>query len=340
MDTDISTVPADGLPAAAPPPLLTVVVCTYNRVALLTRCLDALLAQTAAPGDYEILVINNNSRDGTGLLLEQRRLQLQGLPQSQRPRLRHLFETRQGLSVARNTALEASASPWIAYLDDDAIAGPDWVSHACRDLPPLAADVAVVGGPIEPILAAPLPDWLPDWLEPFLTIIDLGDQPRLSDQESLFAGANVIFRREALRQLGGFSPRLGRTGTNLASNEEVYLWQLLRRHGWRCAYLPSLPVRHQVEEERLHYSWLMRRLLAQGRSDTTMQRLLGDAAGPPAWLYAAYLLLDALRLPLAPAALRALRQRRLNRPLVASHAAFALKLGRLQALASADRGQR
>jgi glycosyltransferase involved in cell wall biosynthesis len=310
-----------------------VAVCTYNRAALLARCLDALLDQTAAPGAFEILVINNNSSDGTGALLERRRQQLRQLPVERRPRLRYLYETRQGLSLARNTALAASASAWIAFLDDDAIAGPDWAAHACRDLPQLPDDIGVVGGPIVPILSAPLPDWLPDWLEPFLTIIDLGDQPRQSDQESLFAGANVIFRREALQQLGGFSPRLGRSGTNLASNEEVYLWQLLRRRGWRCAYLPSLPVRHQVEEERLHYGWLMRRMLAQGRSDTTMQRLLGAAAGPPAWLYAAWLFLDGLRLPLAPAALQALRQRRLNRPLVASHAAFALKLGRLQALA-------
>lgn len=327
-------------PDRAAPPLLTVAVCTYNRAPLLARCLDALLAQTAAPDGYEILVINNNSSDDTALLLEQRRRQLQSLPPGRRPRLRHLFENRQGLSVARNTALSGSASTWIAYLDDDAIAAPDWVANACRDLPALAADIAVVGGPIEPILSAPLPDWLPDWLEPYLTIIDLGDRPRQSDQESLFAGANVIFRREALQQLGGFSPQLGRSGTNLASNEEVYLWQLLRRKGWRCAYLPSLPVRHQVEEERLHYRWLMRRLLAQGRSDTTMQRLLGAATGPPAWLYALYLLLDGLRLPLAPAALRALRQRRLNRPLVASHAAFALKLGRLQGLAAAGPDRR
>jgi len=321
-------------PDATPAPLLTVAVCSYNRAGLLARCLDALLAQTAAPQDFEILVINNNSSDGTAALLAQRCQQLRNLPSGQRPQLRYLFENRQGLSVARNTALAESASDWIAYLDDDAIASPDWVAHACRDLPRLPADIAVVGGPIEPILDAPLPDWLPDWLEPYLTIIDLGDQPRQSDQESLFAGANVTFRREALQQLGGFSPQLGRRGTNLASNEEVYLWQLLRRSGWRCAYLPSLPVRHQVELERLHYRWLMRRMHAQGRSDTAMQRLLGADPGPPAWLYAAYLLLDGLRLPLAPAALRALRHRRLNRPLVASHAAFALKLGRLQALAS------
>jgi hypothetical protein len=63
-----------------------------------------------------------------------------------------------------------------------------------------------------------------------------------------------------------------------------------------------------------------------------MARLLGDGQGPPAALYALSVLLAALRQLLSPRLVTALLQRRLSRGLVAEHARFHQKLGKLSAL--------
>ncbi|WP_072061575.1 glycosyltransferase [Synechococcus sp. GFB01] len=303
--------------------LLSVAICTYNRAALLERCLESLAAQSAAADAFALLVVDNNCSDGTAQVLERQRQPL--------PNLRVIHETRQGLSHARNAALAATATPFLAFLDDDAIASPGWVEAALAYLEKADPAVAVVGGPIIPILSRPIPAWIPPWTYPYLTIIDLGDQPRRSSSESLFAGANVIFRVDALRAIGGFCPALGRRGASLLSNEEVYLWQLLRQRGYACAYEPSIPVDHLVDAERLTYRWLMRRLFAEGLSACTMARLLGRSDDPPPLLYLLYVSLLTLRTALGPASLAALLRRRLSRDLVARHAELALKLGRARA---------
>lgn len=304
--------------------LLTVAVCTYNRADLLVHCLDGLARQSLPAQGWQLLVVTNNCSDGTAALLEQFRPRL--------PQLQVIEETRQGLSQARNAALNACTTPFIAYLDDDAIPPPTWVERLNAYLAGAPAEVAVVGGPVRPILEAPLPAWLPDWVAGYLTIIELGPEPRTSATESMFAGANVTFRCEALRQVGGFCPQLGRQGSNLMSNEEIYLWQLLRRRGWLCAWRPEIPVRHHVSAERVRYGWFMRRMRAEGRSATVMARLLGEGQGPPAPVYALAVLLAGLRQLLSPRLAAALLQRRLSPALVAEHARFHQKLGKLSAL--------
>ncbi|MCX5930539.1 MAG: glycosyltransferase family A protein [Cyanobacteria bacterium] len=304
--------------------LLTVAICTYNRAALLKRCLESLQRQTVPADAFHLLVVDNNCSDGTAAMLDHFRQAM--------PNLAVIRESRQGLSHARNAALAAAITPFLAFLDDDATASPGWVDAAMTYLASADPVVAVVGGPIIPLLSRPIPAWIPPWTYPFLTIIDLGDRPRTSTSESLFAGANVIFRADALRTIGGFCPALGRQGASLLSNEEVYLWQLLRQRGRACAYLPTIPVQHLVEEERLSYRWLMRRLYAEGLSACTMNRLLGRGGDPPAPLYLLYVALLTLRTALGPATLMALLRRRLDRDLVARHAQLALRLGRAHAL--------
>ena len=304
--------------------LVTVAVCTYNRADLLLHCLEGLARQSLPAAQWPLLLVDNNCSDGTAALVERYRPRL--------PQLRLIREPRQGLSQARNAALEACTTPFLAYLDDDAIPPPTWVEQLAAYLATAPAEVAVVGGPVQPILEAPLPAWLPAWVAGYLTIIDLGPTPRLSASESMFAGANVTFRCAALRQVGGFCPQLGRQGANLMSNEEIYLWQLLRRRGWLCAWRPEIPVRHHVGAERVRYGWFMRRMRAEGRSATVMARLLGEPEGPPAAVYALVVLLAGLRQLLSPRLAAALLRRRLSPALVADHARFQQKLGKLSAL--------
>jgi len=101
---------------------VSVVLSTYNRSSLLAPALQALLAQSTAAPNYEVLVVNNNSSDGTAELV-------QSLVTCNPGKLRYLFEKKQGLSYGRNAGIAAACAPIIAFTDDDVRVSPDWVTQ-------------------------------------------------------------------------------------------------------------------------------------------------------------------------------------------------------------------
>src|SRR5688500_17877928 len=120
---------------------LTVVVSTYNRADRLPLALKALVEQT---GDvqYEVLVVDNNSTDST-------RDVVNALAASSGGKIRYAFEPRQGLSYGRNTGIELSAAPLLAFTDDDVQVAPDWVRQLKRTFDE-HPEVNYVGGPVLP----------------------------------------------------------------------------------------------------------------------------------------------------------------------------------------------
>jgi GT2 family glycosyltransferase len=92
-------------------------------------------------------------------------------------------------------------------------------------------------------------------------------------------GANMIFRRDVLRELGGFEARLGRVGTSLISNEETHLRDRVAALGYRCFYAPRAIVHHHISRDRLTPEYIRRRLLAQGESDVIGASLASRPVG-------------------------------------------------------------
>lgn len=105
---------------------VSVIICTYNRVAYLPRTLEALASQTVPCQDFEILLIDNNSRDNTPEVCRDF--------QEKHPELnfRYLVESRQGLSFARNRGIDEAQSDVLIFIDDDAFAAPDYLQNIIR----------------------------------------------------------------------------------------------------------------------------------------------------------------------------------------------------------------
>ena len=105
-----------------PGPIITIVLCTYNNATSLDITLKQI-SQCIIPLGYQValLVIDNNSSDNTQNVITNR---LAGYPFS----CRSLFESRQGISYARNAALEQSTGTYILFTDDDATIPVNWIS--------------------------------------------------------------------------------------------------------------------------------------------------------------------------------------------------------------------
>jgi glycosyltransferase involved in cell wall biosynthesis len=178
-----------------------------------------------------------------------------------------LVESRRGLSRARNRALAwCDEDDLLAFVDDDALACDGWYAALERRWREAPEAVACIGGPIRPRWphAGP-PAWISPPILPALTLLDLGDEPRdLDPSVTTVYGANVSFRVEPLRRIGGFDPSFGHDGRRVFFSEEDEAQRALARLGLGVRYVPDAAVEHVIPPERLTRASFLRRRYAYG----------------------------------------------------------------------------
>ena len=245
---------------------VSVVVPTYNRCGLLTRTLDSLISQIAPGLRYEVLVVDNNSRDDTRGVVD--------AIGRRHAHLRYVFEPRQGVSHARNAGIAASRAPLIAFIDDDVEASATWVA-AIKQAFDLHPEIDCLGGPIQPRWAAPPPAWLTPMLWAAVSVQgDKGDSPYIDATRATpcLMTANFACRRAALEQVGGFS-------TAYARDEDRELQLRLWRAGKRGLYARHVIVTTDVPRDRLTKTHHRRFYARIGQSHARMRYLESIDAG-------------------------------------------------------------
>jgi len=249
---------------AAPAPEIALCICTYDRYDLLPKAIESAAKQSLSPSEYEILVIDN-SPDG-----ERAEAFARGLPVLEN--LRYFIERTPGLSNARNVAAKLARAPLIAFMDDDAIAAPDWAAEVAIAFHQFGPQAQIVGGRVDPIWGAPRPPWLHDELLGALSIIDWGGDTRIVSKGEWMVGTNIAFRTRAILDNGGFARNLGRIGPGsvLLSNEETHLIESICERGGWLIWAPRARVAHLVDAARLDRSWFRKRLAWQAMSDFLM----------------------------------------------------------------------
>ncbi|WP_299487753.1 glycosyltransferase [Acaryochloris sp. IP29b_bin.137] len=237
---------------------ISAIICTFNRADHLRKSLKSLAEQTLVTELYEILVIDNCSTDETKKVVTAELVNI--------PNLHYIYEPKLGLSQARNTGWQHAKGKYIAYLDDDAIANPQWLEDVCKAFEEIQPQPGCVGGKTEPIWESTKPLWLPDEFLSYLTIVDWSDKPIFLENNQFIAGANMAILRSLLVELGGFTLDLGRKGKSLLSCEEILLRDQIRDKGYGIYYDPDIFVKHFIPSSRLTQSWFTQRLYWQGVS--------------------------------------------------------------------------
>lgn len=250
---------------------LTVCICTHDRPRYVRDCLDGLRRQTAPRERFSILLVDSASPPPAAA-------ELDTLAQQHDARLIRL--ERAGVSLARNAGAWAARTPYIAYIDDDAIPGPDWVEAILGSIAAPGRPPALIGGRILPKWEAPLPDWWPASLRGILSIIEHGgggEYRTASVPQGLEPyAANMVVHVLSLLAAGGFGSAIGRYGNSLLSDEEVQLAWMLQDAGYSVRYDSRITVYHQIQARRLQPQWLLSRLYWQGASTVLTRRLLSQ----------------------------------------------------------------
>jgi len=263
-----------------PQPTLSVILPTYNRASALRRAIDGLLRQSADPSSYEIIVVDNNSTDGTASLLDS----------LDDPRLRVVKEPRQGLSFARNAGIAAARGRLVAFIDDDVEAAPDWVETIVATFA-ARPDVDGVGGRVLPAWPRPRPRWLTRTHWAPLALQDHGDAKRLFDRRTPIGlvGANLAFRRSVFDRVGTFAPAVQRVKNGIGSTEDHEFLSRVYETGGRMLYTPRLLVMARVQPERCNRAYHRQWHEGHGRfhalmRDPSMERARATLLGVPSHL--------------------------------------------------------
>ena len=199
-----------------PWPMVSVVVCCYNAAATLDECLRSLA--TLDYPNYEVIVIDDGSKDGTHQIAEKYKMQCIRVPNG-------------GLSKARNLGIENARGEIIAFTDSDAYADHDWLYYMVSALE--EHDASAVGGPNlcppEDGFVAQCVDQSPG--NPTCVLVD-------NERAEHIPGCNMAFRKEAFDVAGKFDAQ------HRAAGDDVDLcWRLLLTER-KIVYHPSAVVWH------------------------------------------------------------------------------------------------
>lgn len=248
---------------------VSVIICTYNRAQFLPRVLDGLAVQTLSRDSFEIVLVDNNSKDQTKEVCIHF--------QQAQPSLsfRYILESRQGLSFARNRGIEEAQSELLVFIDDDAIPEKEYLYNIVRFFES-TPDAAAAGGRIHPLFESKRPGWMPDILISLVSAIDLGNRVCLFTKKFPI-GANMMFRKTAIQKHGSFNVNLGRRGDNLEGAEEKDLFLRIMGAGEKVYYIPDAIVHHFIPDKRLTFGFFRRQAMGIGYSEKVRAKNISPA---------------------------------------------------------------
>ena len=245
--------------STAPLVLVSVAICTHNRAQSLAVTLASVGALRDPGVPWELLVVDNNSSDGTRQVIEAFG---EGHP------VRVLAERRQGLSHARNRALRACRGDLIAFTDDDVTLDPGWL-EAYAGARARHQNAGYFGGPIRVVWPAGRPAWVRDEGLPLIGGL-LGHYDRGPDEHAYAPGephpygANLALRRALWERVGEFRGDLGVSGESPGRGEEAEYLDRAGSAGLEGWYLPGASCGHRVQAAHLRLRHLYRYGIEKG----------------------------------------------------------------------------
>ncbi|PIS09509.1 glycosyltransferase [Candidatus Beckwithbacteria bacterium CG10_big_fil_rev_8_21_14_0_10_34_10] len=210
-------------------PTFSIIVPAFNRKETISLCLNALLKQTYFKDDFEIIVVNNNSTDGTDKIV------------SKFP-VRCLRESKQGAYAARNKGIKAAQGKWLVFTDSDCIPDKNWLKGFSQYIED--DKIGCLAGRVIHLKTK-------TYLDSLIKRSKAVNQKRALSHSFLpFAvTANVAYRREVFQKIGKFDKNLTMSG------DMDFSWRMQLETDWKIKYVPQAIVYHRPRQNLKDFLW-------------------------------------------------------------------------------------
>jgi len=241
-------------------PFVSIIIPTYNRSHLLPLTLESFLAQDYPHDRYEIILADNNSTDSTRDVVER-------YAGNSATSVIYIFEQRQGVHYARNSAAMQAKGDILYFTDDDMVAEPDLLTNLMKvfSYDPL---IGCATGKILPRFEVPPPRWVERYLINGYLSLTERDKPEefvVSRDDMVFSCHQAVLR-DVFCLAGGFNPE-NRAGTWIGDGE-TGLNIKIKAMGYRFAYTSNSVIYHIIPKERMTLGYIVRRIGNQGFCDS------------------------------------------------------------------------
>lgn len=235
--------------------MLTVLLATRNRSAILRETLEAFCRLQEPSSGWKMVVADNGSTDQTAAVLASF---------ADRLPLHIVSEPIAGKNSALNAGLALVEGDLAVFTDDDIFPHPNWLVELRK-----AADAqpaySVFGGAVVPRWESPPPIWV-EWLEqgPVYTLTD----PLMKEgplPPFLVFGPNMAIRTAVFQSGVRFDTSIGPRNSSYPMGSETELTARLSWQGHKAWYVKSAVVEHFIRDYQLHESWVLKRAVRYGR---------------------------------------------------------------------------
>lgn len=251
---------------------ISVVVCSYNRAAYIIDAVDSLFRQSLCHTLYEVWVVDNNSTDNTGTLVQAYIREHPGF------RLFYRTEHKQGASFARNTGAAVASGDILCFMDDDAVASKDYLERMLQffDQHPEAVGL---GGRIIPRYIPAEPQWMSHYVSSMVGNFHYNPNRVVFAPGKYPLESNMAVRKNAFDAICGFNTALpGVQGELRIGGEGKDFFLRLQKNGAPVYYDPQLVVHHVVEVKKLTSEYLYRVASGYGRGEKVRTLAIGKMA--------------------------------------------------------------
>lgn len=244
----------------------TVIIPTFNRKNQLINTLKSLTEISFNKADFEIIVIDNGSNDGTKELIEKFHIQYSDL------NLYYYYDDTPGLLTGRHLGARKSNSDLLVFIDDDVKVSTNWLSSIVDSFEN-NNDLQLLGGKCLPDFQSQPPFWVEYfWQEipglgkmlPNLSLCDFGEEFKIINPSYIW-GLNFSIRKSTLWKLGGFNPdNMPAFFQEFQGDGETGLALKFSKLGLLSMYNPNVLLFHCIPDSRLTIEYFERRAFYQG----------------------------------------------------------------------------
>lgn len=216
---------------------LSVIIPTYNRAHLVCDTLDSLCQQDMAAADFEVIVVDNNSKDETKKVVGAY------IANHKDYNIRYIFEPRQGDFFARNRAAEEAEGEYLVFSDDDALFDTNYLSTILSFFEQYPT-VGVVGTRISIKWEGGVPAY---WIKPyenFLGAISFDSSGFIIKSKGIYVhNGSLAAKRDLYISVGGINP--AQVGDYVIGDAEVGFCRKLHKMGIPIAFTDDVTMWHR-----------------------------------------------------------------------------------------------